>query len=82
MLHKALLSSPKEFRVSIGTQTYCAASVNKSSAMPASPTPRTTPPPKLSSCRPSRNKTFPEIIPLTSLSVQATLCMNKRMRCA
>ena len=34
MLHKALLSSPKEFRVSIGTQTYCAASVNKSSAMP------------------------------------------------
>ena len=28
----------------------------------------------------SRNKTFPEIIPLTSLSVQATLCMNKRMR--
>lgn len=34
MLHKALLSSPKEFRVSIGTQTYCTASVNKSSAMP------------------------------------------------
>ena len=34
MLHKALLASPKEFRVSIGTQTYCAASVNKSSAMP------------------------------------------------
>lgn len=34
MLNKALLSSPKEFRVSIGTQTYCAASVNKSSAMP------------------------------------------------
>lgn len=34
MLHKALLSSPKEFRISIGTQTYCAASVNKSSAMP------------------------------------------------
>ena len=33
MLHKALLSSPKEFRVSIGTQTYCTASVNKSSAM-------------------------------------------------
>ena len=34
MLHKALLSSPKEFRVSIGTQAYCTASVNKSSAMP------------------------------------------------
>lgn len=34
MLHKALLASPKEFRVSIGTQTYCTASVNKSSAMP------------------------------------------------
>ena len=34
MLHKALLSSPKEFRVSIGTQTYCTAGVNKSSAMP------------------------------------------------
>lgn len=34
MLHKALLSSPKEFRVSIGTQTYCTASVNKPSAMP------------------------------------------------
>ena len=34
MLHKALLSSPKEFRVSIGTQTYCTVSVNKSSAMP------------------------------------------------
>jgi len=34
MLHKALLSSPKEFHVSIGTQTYCTASVNKSSAMP------------------------------------------------
>lgn len=34
MLHKALLSSPKEFRISIGTQTYCTASVNKSSAMP------------------------------------------------
>lgn len=34
MLNKALLSSPKEFRVSIGTQTYCTASVNKSSAMP------------------------------------------------
>lgn len=34
MLHKALLSSPKEFRISIGTQTYCIASVNKSSAMP------------------------------------------------
>lgn len=28
----------------------------------------------------SSNKTFPEIIPLTSPSVQATLCMNKRMR--
>lgn len=34
MLHKALLSSPKEFRISIGTQTYCTASVNKSRAMP------------------------------------------------
>lgn len=34
MLHKALLSSPKEFRVSIGTQNYCTASVNKSSVMP------------------------------------------------
>lgn len=34
MLHKALLPSPKEFRISIGTQTYCTASVNKSSAMP------------------------------------------------
>lgn len=34
MLNKALLASPKEFRVSIGTQTYCTASVNKSSAMP------------------------------------------------
>lgn len=34
MLHKALLASPKEFRVSIGTQTYCTVSVNKSSAMP------------------------------------------------
>ena len=34
MLHKALLASPKEFRVSIGTQTYCTAGVNKSSAMP------------------------------------------------
>lgn len=34
MLHKALLASPKEFRISIGTQTYCTASVNKSSAMP------------------------------------------------
>lgn len=34
MLHKALLSFPKEFRISIGTQTYCTASVNKSSAMP------------------------------------------------
>ena len=34
MLNKALLSSPKEFRISIGTQTYCTASVNKSSAMP------------------------------------------------
>ena len=34
MLHKALLASPKEFRISIGTQTYCAASVNKSRAMP------------------------------------------------
>ena len=34
MLKKALLASPKEFRVSIGTQTYCTASVNKSSAMP------------------------------------------------
>ena len=34
MLHKALLSSPKEFRVSIGTQNYCTASVNKSSFMP------------------------------------------------
>lgn len=33
MLNKALLASPKEFRVSIGTQTYCTASVNKSSAM-------------------------------------------------
>ena len=34
MLHKALLFSLKEFRVSIGTQTYCTTSVNKSSAMP------------------------------------------------
>lgn len=35
MLHKVLLlSSPKEFRISIGAQTYCTASVNKSSAMP------------------------------------------------
>lgn len=34
MLHKALLASPKEFRISIGTQTYCTASVNKSRAMP------------------------------------------------
>lgn len=34
MLHKALLSSPKEFRISIGAQTYCTVSVNKSSAMP------------------------------------------------
>ena len=34
MWNKALLASPKEFRVSIGTQTYCTASVNKSSAMP------------------------------------------------
>lgn len=34
MLHKPLLGTPKEFRVSIGTQTYCTASVNKSSAMP------------------------------------------------
>lgn len=34
MLHKALLFSLKEFRVSIGTQTHCTASVNKSSAMP------------------------------------------------
>lgn len=34
MLNKALLASPKEFRVSIGTQTYCTVSVNKSSAMP------------------------------------------------
>lgn len=33
MLHKALLSSPKEFRISIGTQTYCTASVNKSRAI-------------------------------------------------
>lgn len=34
MLNKALLASPKEFRISIGTQTHCSVQLSKTSAMP------------------------------------------------
>ena len=34
MLNKALLASPKEFKISIGTQTYCSVQLSKTSAMP------------------------------------------------
>ena len=34
MLNKALLASPKEFRISIGTQTHCSVQLSKASAMP------------------------------------------------
>ena len=34
MLNKALLASPKEFKISIGTQTHCSVQLSKISAMP------------------------------------------------
>lgn len=34
MLNKALLASPKEFKISIGTQAHCSVQLSKTSAMP------------------------------------------------